>query len=257
MFIRCEESDQPGIIVGEGETFTLTAQHSQEYPGLIARLRPRTTAALLVAAGRPPAKPLRLSDGHAFEQVQNVEGLVNLHDRDDDGRVAGYSVAFLSRIFDALDPDSRTPPSTVQWRARARPDSTHGCGCKGASAHATTAAMTQVNQSVLASDIYARIDAPVPKFISEINVHIAVPYISDIIVNENATLVLDDSVGHLIARNVFCYNGSRIVQKSQRINVDITGVLRGGIPNYVKFFTGVDILKIKLSVLEAIAADKP
>jgi hypothetical protein len=131
-----------------------------------------------------------LSDGNAFEQVQNVEALVNLHARDDDDRVAGYSVTFLSRIFDALDPDSRTPPSTVQWRANARPDSAHGCGCKGASTHSTTAATTPVDQNALVSDIHNRIDAPVPKFISEINVHILAPYLSDIVVRKRATLVL-------------------------------------------------------------------
>jgi hypothetical protein len=46
MLVRSEESDRPSIVVAEGETFTLSALHSREYPNLIRNLRPRTTAAL-------------------------------------------------------------------------------------------------------------------------------------------------------------------------------------------------------------------
>jgi hypothetical protein len=258
MFIRCEESTQPGIIVEEGSTFTLSAQQSREFPDLVTNLRPRTTAALLVAAGRPPSKPLRLSDASAFERVQRVDASVDLHGRDEEDRVAGYSVQFLSRILDALDPDSRTPPETVELRPKTRATKTSGCGCNGGHGQPVAAAAANENQNALSrSHIRNLIVAPVPKFIATLNVHFLAPYLSDIVVKPNATLVLDGSVRNLIARNVYCYSGSRIVQQSGRLNVDITGVLRGGIPEYVSFYTAADILKIRTVDLQQVAAVNP
>lgn len=112
-------------------------------------------------------------------------------------------------------------------------------------------------QNALATDLRTVIAAPVPSFVVDINVHILAPYLSDIIAKKNATLVLDDDVTHLIARNVYCYEGSRILQKSRHLNVDITGALRGGIPSYIHFFTATDVLKVRAHELQLVAPDKP
>lgn len=258
MFIRCEDSTQPGIVVEEGSTFTLSAQGSPEFPNLLANLRPRTTAALLVAAGRPPSRPIRLSDASAFEQVRQEEGLVDLHAIDAEERVGGYSVSFLSRVFDVLDPESRTPATTVEFRAKTLANNTKGCGCKSEYAQPVAAAATHAGSSAMASpEIRSQVVARVPKFVSDLNVRLIAPYLSDIIVKPNATLVLDGSVRNLIVRNFFCYTGSRIVQKSGRLNLDVTGVLRGSIPNYVIFYSAADILKIRMLDLQQIAAVNP
>jgi hypothetical protein len=257
MFIRCDDTTQPGILVEEGSTFTLSAQDSPEFPTLLANLRPRTTAALLTVAGRPPAKPVRLSDGSEFEHVRRKEGLVDLYAIDAEERVGGYSLAFLSRIFDVLDPESRMPPAMVEFRARARRDKISGCGCHKEQVAAASEDAHASSRALGTQEIRNQIAARVPKFISDLDVRVLAPYVSDIIVKPNATLVLDGSVRNLIARNVFCYTGSRIVQKSGRCNVDVTGVLRGSIPNYVIFYTAADVLKIRALDLQQIAAVNP
>ncbi len=256
MFVRSEESSQPSIVVAEGETFTLSAQHSREYPNLITNLRPRTTAALLVAAGRPPVTPLRLSDTGAFEHVEKTEGLINLHARDDEGRVGGYSVPFLSRIFDALDPAERTPSRTVQMRTKIDSNDVHPCGFQEHDSQPVTAAVVQDNQARI-RDYRNLVVAPVPDFLIDFKVHFLAHLISDIIVGPKATLVLDDTVAFMVVRNLLCYQGSRIIQKSSHMNIDITGTFRGGIPSYLRFYATAEVLKIRMQELQRVSPDKP
>jgi hypothetical protein len=189
--------------------------------------------------------------------VEQTEGLVNLHARDDEARVAGYSVPFLSRVFDALDPDTRTPSATVQMRTKKDSKAVHRCGCKEHGSRPVSAAAAREDQETRARDIRNLITAPVPDFLVELRVHILPPWLQDIIVGTNATLVLDDSVAFMVARNILCYQGSRIVQKSAHLNADIVGTMRGGIPNYVKFFTLADVLKIRMHELQLVSPAKP
>jgi hypothetical protein len=257
MFVRSVESDQPSIVVPEGETFTLSAEHAREYPNLMINLRPRSTAALLVAAGRPPSKSTRLSDSGAFERVDKLEGLVNLHERDDEERVAGYSVPFLSRIFKALDPEIRTPPQMVHLPTKTEPSAENPCGCHEHDSQTVSSERAYAVQQTRERDYQNMIATPVPEFLIELQVHILTHFLADIIVASKATLVLDDSVNFMLVRNILCYRGSRIVQKSSRLNVDITGTLRGGIPEYASFFTSVEVLKIHMLELQRITPDKP
>ena len=257
MFVRSEESSQPSIVVAEGETFTLSVQHSREHPNLITNLRPRTTAALLVAAGRPPATPLRLSDTGAFEHVEKTEGLINLHAPDDEGRVGGYSVPFLSRIFAALDPEERTPSRTVQIHTKMDSNGVHPCICHQHDSQPLAAAATQDNLLRI-RDYRNLIVAPVPDFLIDFQLHFPVLSLSDIIVGPKATLVLDDTVASMLIGNLLCYQGSRIIQTSSYTNIDIFGTLRGGIPSSLRFYTTeANVLKIRMHELQRLSPDKP
>jgi hypothetical protein len=131
MLVQSQDSDQPSLVVADGTTFVLNSDHLPRHSKLKTNLRPRTTAALLAAAGRPPSPPPRLSDDGAFEHVKKTDGLVDLHTRDGEGCVAGYSVPFLSRLFDALDSNAPTPPPTVQWHVPAHDATVQQCGCGG------------------------------------------------------------------------------------------------------------------------------
>ncbi|MGH6851180.1 MAG: hypothetical protein ACREDD_12160 [Methylocella sp.] len=259
MFLRSEETSQPSLVVAEGATFTLSAHHAHEHPNLITNLRPRTTAALLVAAGRPPAMPPRLSDAGAFEHIEKTEGLVNLHGPDDVGRVAGYSVPFLSRLFDVLDPDiHRTPPPTVQWHRPAHEVGVHPCGCGDRLSQLDPATAAHDRLQKRARDFRQLITAPVPDFLIELKVFTWALNVHDIIVERNATLVLDDSVAFLLVRNFLCYQGSRIVQKSRYLTADIIGVLRGSIQSDFELFTVVNaVLKVNMAKLKLAAPTKP
>jgi len=229
MFVRSEESSHSSLVVADGTTFVLSASHVSRHPNLITNLRPRTTAALLVAAGRPPAVPPRLSDAGAFGHVNETEGLVNLHARDEEGRVAGYSVPFLSRIFDALDSDIPTPPPTVQWHRPADDVGVHRCSCSGRAPQPDRTTAVHDHQQIRARDFRHLITAPVPNFLISMEIFFVVLDLEDIIVHPNATLVLDGSVAFMLARNFLCYDGARIVQQSPYLCTDIVGTLRGSI----------------------------
>jgi len=108
----------PSLLVEDGETVTITARDMHETG--ILRMRPRTTAALLVLAGSPPSLAPRLSDRAAFEPIERDVGLVDITQLDEDGRIAGYSVGHVRTVLaaldalDALDALERTPPRSIK-----------------------------------------------------------------------------------------------------------------------------------------------
>ena len=246
MFVRSQDSDQPSLVVAEGTTFVLNSDHLSKHPNLVINLRPRTTAALLVAAGRPPSPPPRLSDEGAFEHVEKTDGLIDLHRRDGEGRVAGYSVPFLSRLFDALDPAAPTPPPTVQWHIPSDDTGVQRCSCGGQIPQADMsqpggvqpgrAAALSDHQKIRAGGFRQIITAPVPSFVSNLEISIVTYNIWDIIVDPGAVLVLDNDVSYLWVRNFFCYRGARVVQRSGYLSADIFGTMRGGISPFIRFY---------------------
>lgn len=54
---RNEEGQPPSLLVEDGETVTISLRDADETGLHVVRMRPRTTAALLVLAGHPPRRP--------------------------------------------------------------------------------------------------------------------------------------------------------------------------------------------------------
>jgi hypothetical protein len=234
-------SDDIASLLVEDET---TATITTADPELeTVSLRPLTTAALLVACGIPSATPARLSDPDVFERLERPDGHVEVGPSQD-GRIAGYTAPFLRRILTNLDAEEPVPESVrlrIPAPSPSMPDRRAADG-----------------QSVRTNDVRGRlpvradVEVHVPDFLRRLSLYIAVPLLQDIIVGFNATLVIDSSIHHLLARNILCYDGSRIQQNGAYLTIDAFS-LRGGIS---KIFHRVDKerLAIHSDILEELRA---
>jgi len=264
MLYRNDDGRHPSLLVEDGETVTIGAKGVHD--GIpVAMMRPRTTAAIMVLGGRLPSQGPRLTDRGAFERVESAEGLVNFAEVGYDGTIDGYSVPFISRILDAFDPREPVPPTSVQLRVPS--DSRRkNCGCSASQGSRKLArgvteevaihdrALAEAPSSTLRTR--GRLSVYVPEFLVKMKVHGLFTSLGDIVVGFNATLVLDSNIAFAVADNVFAYRGSRIVQRSDYLNLDVRGILRGGILS--KIHTVAEkTLRVNYTALAAERATKP
>ena len=236
MIYRNTEGRHPSIVVADGETATLSLASASHHRVPAFNFRPRTTAALLTMAGRPPRNPPRLTDARAFERVDVTRGLVNLAALDPDGRIDGYSVSHVRRVLDALDPELTTPPSHVEFVVPREPASDE-CGCGRQHRRQTAPAVARRIQSGsphLATSELRNVDAVrrsvfVPKFLANLEIYSIYVALGDIVVGRNSTLILDSDITFAIAANVLAYQGARIVQRAQYLTLDVDGRMRGSL----------------------------
>jgi hypothetical protein len=262
MIYRSEESRHPSLLVEDGETAVVSA-HADRALGLsVLKLRPRTTAALLTLAGMAPRTGPRLGDRAAFEEIGNSDGLMNFAELDADRRLDGYTVPFLRGVLEAMDPNERSPPSTVKRLAPISEEDSD-CGCSGrrfstsrARVGFDAAALTGVAKEDASQNARMRaVQSYVPDFLVGLRVFGLVVAFGDIVVGRNATLVLDSDVFLAVADNVLGYRGSRIVQRAPYLNMDVSGRLRGSILDVVHSVT--DVLKVNWTALATQAPTKP
>lgn len=242
-FLYCNVDDRhPSLLVEDGETVRISAKGERATPGLsLVKIRPRTTAALLVLAGRPPETAPRLSDASAFEPIEETERFVDLAEQDEDGKIAGYSVPFLSGILDGFDPNEKVPPASVR-RLVPRRQTSHDCNCPQRThaepsvdslARATGVhVVSATDASLFAQEkrpTHSLRFSPVPDFLRRFEVFARLLRFHDIVVGRNATLILDSDVSFTVANNFLCYQGSRIVQKGKYLTVDVTSLMRGSL----------------------------
>ncbi|MEO5892032.1 MAG: hypothetical protein ABIQ31_17425 [Ferruginibacter sp.] len=253
----------PSLHVEDGQTFTISNKSARELGIPVLKMRPRNTAALLTLAGQQIANAPRLSDNSAFEQIDNADGLVSFSDPDQDGRIDGYSVPFIKGVLQALDPKERMPPKSVK-RLVALTTAKKGCACSSHDHAVQTVKSSPVSQNV--SEILAYDTAAlskthsvretfVPEFVTSLRIFSLFTRLGDIVVGRNATLVLDSDLYFAIADNLLGYQGSRLVQRGEILNLDITGTLRGSITNIIH--QASDVLKVDWKALSLQAATKP
>lgn len=262
MLYRNSDGRYPSLVVADGKTVTLSGKAGSASGVPVLAMRPRTTASLLLAAGRMPPVTPRLSDPARFEIVDCTDGLVNLADVDEDGRVAGYSLPFLRGLLDRFDPEDRMPPSRVRALIPA-PDAKRGCGCRaGDDVRRLSGATAQAIDVATLSDAAARKagfmvrDTFVPAFLTELGVYSLVTRLGDIIVGRNATLILDADLGLAIADNFLCYHGARIVQGAASLSLDVIGTMRGSLSFTIHDIVS-DTVKLNLDVLAKDLPTKP
>ncbi|RXZ42057.1 hypothetical protein [Crenobacter cavernae] len=264
MLYHNEDRRFPSLFVEDGETVTISTRNARETGISVLKMRPRTTAALLVLAGQPPSTAPRLSDRAAFEQIESTEGFVNLAELDHDGRIDGYSIPYIRGVLEVLDPNERVPPKSVK-RLFPLSEEHKDCSCtpsrrikKGATGIAlspgsSAAAVADASPSTRA--MYSVREAFVPDFLTNLQIVSWVTAFGDIVVGPNATLVLDSSTNFVIADNFLAYKGSRIVQRASYLNLDVTSTMRGDILKIIH--TASTTLNVDWSALAAQAPTKP
>jgi hypothetical protein len=254
----------PSLLVEDGKTVTLSMKNAVESGMPLLKMRPRNTAALLVLAGQSPAIAPRLSDHSAFETIDRTEGLVSFSELDQDGRIDGYSVPFIKGLLQAFDPSERTPPRSVK-RLIPINQERKGCGCSGKD-HADQNAGSNTRLQKADTSVLASYQAPaikthsiretfVPEFLQSLGVFSLFTRLGDIVIGRNATLVLEDDLYFAIADNLLAYQGSRLVQRTGILNLDITGTLRGSITNIIH--RASDVLQVDWHALSLQQPTKP
>jgi hypothetical protein len=229
MLYAKDDSRYPSVVVTDGQTLTLSgaARRVSGVPALV--VRPRTTAALLLVGGRRPPLLPRLSDESQFEEMDCSDGLVDLGEPDREGRIDGYSRAFLRGIFDRLDPDQRTPAERVR-AVIPPPEREVACRCPArATTEGVAVDVTALDDVALRKLGYTVREWFVPEFIQRLSVFRYINRLGDIIVGRNSTLVLEADFGFAIADNFLAYHGARIVQQAANVTLDIVGRMRGSV----------------------------
>jgi hypothetical protein len=264
MLFHNEDGRHPSLLVEDGETVTISARDAHENGIPIQRMRPRTTAALLVLAGQQFPSPPRLSDRAAFEQIETTEGLVNLSKLDQDGRIAGYSVSFIRGILSALDPKERVPPKSVRRLIPLDNENNHCCcsskrhlthKAKNTLSASSTNTVSLAEASTSPQLTHSFREAFVPEFLVNLQVSALFTRLGDIVIGHNATLIMGPDISYAIADNILGYHGSRIVQRGSYLNVDVIATMRGGILN--RFHTVTDTLKVNWHELALQPPTKP
>jgi len=265
MIYHNKDGRHPSVLVEDGETLKLSAKDAKEIGIPLLEMRPRTTAALLVLAGRPPPQPPLLSDPEAFQYVKSTEGLTRLSQLDDDGKIDGYSVPFIRRVLTAFDPKLTSPPISVQWQITPM-KADGGCDCYGnrPSSKATksgtgeTVSRQPLREAAAALEMRSVREVYVPEFISQLKVYELFIGLGDIVVGRNATLILDSDISFATADNFFAYKGARIVQQADYVNMNIKGRMRGGILSQYEMYTvRAAHLEINWDQLSRMTATKP
>jgi hypothetical protein len=265
MLYRNENGRPPSLLVGDGETVTISATGARSVGMTPLKMRPRTTAALLVLGGRPPSAPPRLTDHGAFETVESTDGMETFAEVDTNGQIGGYSVSFISRMLDLFEPNDPFPPRTVRLETPREIVGEH-CGCS-AERHSIRIAERRAEESTRHDRLPAKASLPtyrthnisevyVPKFIVNLKIYALFLSLGEIIVGFNATLILDDDINFAVADNVLAYHGSRIIQRSDYLNLDVRGIMRGGILFKIHETTQTTV-KVDLAALAAQTATKP
>ena len=264
MIYRNEDGRYPSVLVEDGETVTISARNAHEAGIPILKMRPRTTAALLVLAGQPLSTAPRLSDRGAFEQIEETENFVNLSEFDQDGRLAGYSVPFIRGVLEALDPNESTPSRSVK-RLIPIVNEDHDCGCRRnrrlrqyarETINTTGSYDAALGQALPPTMVTHSVrEAFVPDFLVDLNVFSLCTALGDIVVGRNATLILDSDINFTMVNNFLAYRGSQIVQRAPYLNVDIIGTMRGGVLDI--FHSVTDVLKVDWHALTAEPSTKP
>jgi len=258
--IYLNETGVPSLVVADGETVTIGVNNAEALGVPVVSVRPLTTAALLVLGGRPSSAPPRLSDDAAFERIESTEGLVNLLEVDEDGTIAGYSIPFLRNVLDALDPSAPVPPPFIQFRVP-HDNLNRPCGCNAGPGPMKIekphdAALAADQRAVSEASLRIRAQVFVPDFFVHLRIYSVFVDLGDIVVGRNSTLVLDSDLSFARAHNVFAYHGSRIVQRSDYLALNVAGTMRGGIMNIFHSVTE-EILKVDRSLLAEETATKP
>jgi hypothetical protein len=223
--------DGSSLLVEDGETVTLSAD-DHEVTSVV--LRPLTAAALQVACGILSASPARLSDTAAFETLDSTEGYIDVKNPGPDGKVGGYSPAFLRRILTILDPEAPAPTSVRLRSAQSRAAALGG--------QKTSATETfKLRRNIDAVQGLNDVEMPMPDIFSRFGVIVVVPKLINIVVGFNATLFLNATITQLMVNNFICYNGSRVVQQSNYLATDIFGTMIGGLNSAVHQVKGKEL----------------
>jgi hypothetical protein len=262
-----ESRDGQSLVVEDDETVVLTASKSDEIGFRVGALRPVTTAALLVAAGRTPLNPPRLSDENHFERLQSTSDFVSLAPSDAENGVDGYSISYLSHILDALDPNEPLP-SHVEIAVAPKE---RNCGCSGGDKQKYISTrpipVLDIRKEIASQgrdkataahheDAFRYNRMYVPTLFQDFRVYAPCLEFKDIVVGFNSTLVLDDDVHFLIGGNFLGYQGSRIVQRGKYLNVDIQHRMQGSLYRLVHEITKAQ-LHIDLKLLSTLEPTKP
>lgn len=263
MIYQNPDGRPPSLLVREGHTVTINACDARELGIPSVAVQPKTTAAILTLAGRPPAAAPRLSDITAFERIERTEGLVSFSKPDEDGRIGGYTPGFLRGVLQAFNPEDRVPPRVVRYTIPHKKDH-HDCGCCGKAqaepGDRSERGTPEADASFLKRPLAPRAafsirEAAVPAFLTGFHLYELFTMFGDIVVEPNATLILGPDVMFGIADNVLAYRGARIVQRASQMNFDVGGTMRGSL---IKITHRVaDIVKIDFAALAAEHAEKP
>jgi hypothetical protein len=250
MLYKNEDSPYPSIVVKDGETATLSGAPGQVTGVPVIAMRPLTTAALWLMAGKDPPGTPRLSDRTHFEEIDCTDGFVNLAYADEEGRVDGYSAPFLRSVIDALDPEARVPERV---RRLIPPEGTqYGCKCRTAR-EAPDPALAEA--AALRAGYSVR-ETFVPEFLVQLNLFSYVTRLGDIIVGRNSTLILDSDLMFAWAGDCLAYRGARIIQQAPFLALNLTGTMRGSL-TFTFHDLVSDTLKIDREILGREPATKP
>ena len=236
------ETGHPSLLVEAGKTVTVGAEDADILTVSTAAFRPRTLAALLVLCGMPTQTPARLSDPQAFEPIEKTSGLVDIRWPDADGRIGGHTQAFLRRVLENLDTDSAIP-ETVHLPVAASPRANFDMDRRIAERAPIAPVSSNISQTLRP----AAVEVPVPHFVRHLSIFARFAMFDDIVVEQDATLLLNASLTYVIASNVLAYQGSRIVQQGDYMALDVSGRVVGGM---VRIAHGISAARLVVDWLE-------
>lgn len=201
--------------VAAGTQFVLTARNAKQHGGEIVHVQPKTIRSLKTISGSELQRPARLSDRNAFQPIIDPTGFVRFQP-DSNRKIGGFASAFVRSMIAVLPSDGRLP-NVVRLTQRVR-------GRELARAKRPVVRMN--------GDQIVRVrDYPIIDWLRDLQVVIpVVRFPKSITVGSNATLVLDDSVSHVVCGDLLLHTGARILVRNPHTTIDVVGKMQGDLP---------------------------
>jgi hypothetical protein len=226
-------SDTASLLVKEGTELTidpdiLTAS------GVVENIlvRPRTTTALKILAGKAVTNPVGFSNERHFQRVESGGDLFPIESAFRGEDLGGVPPVVLNALIDALDDTLDTPSEYVEFWPE--PEQEPGCACSR-EPHSRKKIIAQASSTPRASSgpdarkIRPVSIVPVPIFVRELMISALLWRIKDIVIESDATLTLGKNLHYLWGFNFLGYWNSRVVQRAKLMTVHMYGNMRGGV----------------------------
>ena len=206
-----------GVNIPEGKKVTLSQKTAKSLGFTPVILRPLTAAAMKTASGIRTKKPARLRDKKSFEIRDSMEGLVELKP-DKKGMIGGIKASYLRALITRIE-EKDPIPNTVRIEKRRREWRSRKIGLP-----IKVPTKEELVELAYVEKFYELL---VPDFVTGLLLSLTAYVAEDIFVGSMATLVLDETVTAISARNCHIQDGGRIIQKAPYLTVDLTGEMKG------------------------------
>lgn len=211
------EKGVEGVNIPEGKKVTLSRKTAKSLGFKPVILRPLTAVALKTASGIRTTKPARLKDKKAFEIRDSMDGLVELKP-DKKGQIGGVKASYLRALITRIE-EKDPIPKTVRIEKKRREWYSHKIGfpIQGPTKE----------ELIELAHIVKIYELMIPEFVTGLMTCLMAYVAEDIYVGSLATLILDETVTAISARNCHVHDGGRIIQKAPYLTVDLSGEMKG------------------------------